>query len=386
MEFFESLRAELTAVAALLLFLPFFALKNQQKPSRLRVGGLDPFQAVSAQGHDRQKKRPPSFWMFLFAYLLAAGCLFAAQLGSPRTLILVDQSPSAVRAGIVPSKDEANTRVVGGPEESILASDLLEELRGIPAHANLTVLTDLEQPESLPAWIKWSNPNSKGKAEVLGVLLHAQPVDANHWRVHWALQENVTASLQCGDWQSKNLLGVAGSMVVPVSGLADQILLRVDGVLLGPEIAGASVALAKVDIQLPEHAHQAWDAVARASWPSANLSKGSGQSLVVDGGAIDLSPLWEELPWQREPHPEELARFAKGVRDAIQTQHPPRDVREFLPQPQASAVGYNFPSPKDSASGQIPEWIPLAGFFAWALAAFAWFRIPREGNRVYSEV
>jgi len=386
MALFKDLLSEFSAIWAIVLFLPFFALRRSQRPHQHVVGGLEPFRSVVAEGQAKPKARPISFWLFLLAYLLAAGCLLSANQVTAKKLYIVDQSSSALRAGIVAPQNGAAYRILGSASESVQVSDVMRALQNVSPDEYLTVWTDLPCPRDLPAWVLWRNPSTSKPGELLGVLLAAQPVDAQYWRVHWALQESVLASIQSGDWDSGPLVGIEGSMLVPVSNLNQDLVLVVDGERVSANLVGGRLALPKVEIQIPTNATLAWRDAVLAAWPSARLSTGAGSTLVLNGQAADLSVLWAQLPWEREPLPEELALFAKTVRSAIRTQHAPRDAREYLPQPQVSAQLYGLPATKDLSRKHLPAWIRMVGWLSLACVAFAWFLIPREDKPTYSEV
>lgn len=386
MAFFSSLLNEFSAVWAIILFLPFFALRRHHRPLQQVVGGLEPFRNVVAEGQAKPKARPLSFWLFLLAYLIAAGCLFTVHKVSVSKLYVVDQSPSALRTGIVLPESDTAYRILGSASESVQVTDVLRALQSLPPGQIVTVWTDLSAPSVLPSWVEWVNPISTNSEEHLGVLLSAQPVDALHWRVHWALQESVVASIQSGAWDSGPLNGTEGSLLVPVSDLPQELVLAVNGKPMSTDFVGGRLALTKVEFQIPANANTAWSDAILAAWPSAKLSIGAEGDLVLNGQTAALSAFLAQLPWEREPLPEEFAVFAKTLRDAIQVQYAPRDAREFLPQPPVTVQAYAFSSEKESGRKNLPDWIRMVGWLGLICVAFAWFLMPREDQPSYSEV
>lgn len=387
MVLFSDLANEFTAFwATLLLFLPFFALRRYQRPKQQAVGGLEPFRGMATEGKAKQKKLPLSFWLYLLAYLLAACSLFEASKTTARRLHLVDQSPSALRAGIVPPEGHSTYRLIGSASESVLQLDLLQALYGVSEDQYVTIWTDLQRPRDLPNWVLWRSNSSQEPEEVLAVLLSAQPVTADAWRVHWSMQEYVVASVQCGSWDSGPLIGTEGSLVVPVPDLKQGISLAVDGERVPIDFAGGHLVLPEVKFQLPLQASPAWKDAALAAWPSAEVVSGDGWNLMLDAQQVELPAFELHLSWELEPQPEQLAFFSRTIRAAIQTQHAPRDAREYLPQDSFSAEAFAFPVMKNLSHQHLPAWVLIAGWLSFICAAFAWFLIPREDKSLYSEV
>jgi len=382
MLFFESM----LGYAGILLFLPFFLLRRQHRASKLAVGGLEPFLTAAISGANQERKPPLSFWLFLCAYLLANSVLISAYGVSEDRVLLEDQSVSVSRAQAQAPSGYAKHVIVGSSTQSIQQADLLEEIQSLPNNSKVTVWTDLPRPHHLPAWIDWQNQAFAKQKEILGVILSAQPVSNIQWRVHWAKQEHVTASLQIGSWSSAMLIGEEGSLLIPVEEGSRRIQWVIEGKADAQGSVGKSWALPEVRIQLPAGSHLAWRAAALAAWPSADLGDGPRFALQINGQVQTLRELDDGMPWSREPVAQDVARLAEVLRASITAAHPPRDAREYLPSLPIDADRFALSATHNFARPQIAPWMVFAVLLAAVCAAIAWVKIPMQEPASYSEV
>ncbi|MFK5956361.1 MAG: hypothetical protein QM477_07965 [Planctomycetota bacterium] len=252
----------------------------------------------------------------------------------------------------------------------------------------VVVWTDQPVPSHLPDWVDWRNQDFLHTEALSGVILQALPVDASHWNVSWALSENVSARITCGDWSSKPLSGLAGVTLVEVADPGSDLRLEfVQQASTNGASWGSVWPSLELEFQIPNSAHPAWKDAVLAAWPSIGISYAESAGVLVQGVFQPPSPSLQELEWQLEPQPQGIGTLAKDIRATAQLAAPPRDIREYMPRLLPSDLDANDFLRQPS---EVPRGLPLWLFGALWLGVFsvvvAWWQLSASSKLTYSEV